>query len=113
MPAPLYTLPWTLAHPHAQRTLRLQEALCQIRFAIGGQAGARVGSELIISGSRDTILRLVRQHHLPDPPMMRIAGVDDWAWNGRTRESTQADQTQYVRSREVRSASASRASSFS
>src|SRR5713101_8651914 len=48
-----------LCRPHAQRTTRLQKALCQLGLALGGQAGAWVGSELGISGSRDTILRLV------------------------------------------------------
>src|SRR5712692_8279383 len=51
----------TLCHPHAQRTKRLQEALRQLGLRGGGQAGADVGSELGISGSRDTILRLVRR----------------------------------------------------
>ncbi|WP_201394499.1 transposase family protein [Ktedonobacter sp. SOSP1-52] len=54
-----------LCHPHAQRTIRLQDALGQLGLVLGGQAGARVGSDLGISGSRDTILRMVRQHPLP------------------------------------------------
>jgi transposase len=49
-----------LCHPHAQRTKRLQEALRQLGLTIGGQTGADMGNELGISGSRDTILRLVR-----------------------------------------------------
>jgi hypothetical protein len=77
-----------LCHPHAQRTIRLQEALSQLGLVVGGQAGARVGNELGINGSRDTILRLVRQHHLPDPPKARIVGVDDWAWKRRQRYGT-------------------------
>jgi hypothetical protein len=43
----------SLCHPHAQRTKRLQEALCQLGLRVGGQAGADVGSELGISGSRE------------------------------------------------------------
>src|SRR5262245_9983733 len=46
-----------LCHPHAQRTKRLQEALCQLGLALGGQAGADMACALGISGSRDTILR--------------------------------------------------------
>src|SRR5215469_9778723 len=49
-----------LCHPHAQRTKRLQEALCRLGLAAGGQAGAEIGSEQGLNGSRDTILRLVR-----------------------------------------------------
>jgi transposase len=77
-----------LCRPHAQRTIRLQKALSQLGLAAGGQAGTRIGSELGISGSRDTILRLVRQHHLPDPPKSRIVGLDDWAWKRRLRYGT-------------------------
>jgi len=50
-----------LCSPHAQRTKRLQEALRQLGLIAGGQAGADLGNELGISGSRDTILRLLRQ----------------------------------------------------
>ena len=77
-----------LCQPHAQRTLRLQEALSQLGLLMGGQAGARVGSKLGINGSRDTILRLVRQHPLPDGPAPRIIGLDDWSWKRRLRYGT-------------------------
>lgn len=77
-----------LCHPHAQCTIRLQEALSQPGLVLGGQAGARLGSELGILGSRDTILRLVRHHPLPDPPAPRRIGLDDWAWKRRLRYGT-------------------------
>src|SRR5260221_1831023 len=72
----------TLCHPHAQRTKRLQEALRQLGLRGGGQAGADVGSELGISGSRDTILRLVRRSPQSAKTEPRIIGLDDW---GATR----------------------------
>jgi len=74
-----------LCRPHAQRTIQLQKALCQLGLAAGGQAGAEIGSEQGLNGSRDTILRLVRRHQLPDPPTSRIVGIDDWAWKRRQR----------------------------
>jgi len=78
----------SLCHPQAQRTKQLQEALCRLGLRVGGQAGADVGSELGISGSRDTILRLVRQA----PPSARaephVIGLDDWAWKRRLRYGT-------------------------
>jgi transposase len=77
-----------LCQPHAQRTKRLQEALSQLGLVVGGQAGARLGSAFGMSGSRDTILRLVRQHHLPDTTEPRIVGVDGWAWKRRRRYGT-------------------------
>ena len=77
-----------LCHPHAQRTKRLQEALRQLGLTIGGQAGADMGSELGISGSRDTILRLVRQSEQPAQPEPHVIGLDDWAWKRRLRYGT-------------------------
>jgi transposase len=77
-----------LCRPHAQRTIQLQKALCQLGLASGGQAGAEIGSEQGFSGSRDTILRLVRRHQLPDPPTSQVVGIDDWAWKRRQRYGT-------------------------
>src|SRR5712692_3177985 len=77
-----------LCRPHAQRTKRLQEALCELGLTIGGQAGADVGSELGISGSRDTILRLVRQSQQPALREPHVIGLDDWAWKRRLRYGT-------------------------
>jgi transposase len=77
-----------LCHPHAQRTKRLQEALRQLGLTIGGQAGADVGGELGISGSRDTILRLVRHSEQLAQPEPHVIGLDDWAWKRRMRYGT-------------------------
>jgi transposase len=77
-----------LCRPHAQRTIRLQEALCQLGRRRGGQAGADAGSVLGISGSRDTILRLVRRDIQPVTSEPRIIGLDDWARRRRQRYGT-------------------------
>jgi transposase len=77
-----------LCHPHAQRTKRLQQALCELGLIIGGQAGADVGSELGISGRRDTILRLVRQSHPSAQSEPHVIGLDDWARKRRLRYGT-------------------------
>src|SRR5690242_7689249 len=71
-----------LCRPHAQRTKRLQEALCKLGLKEGGQAGADMGSELGFSGSRDTILRLVHQSQRPALQEPHVIGLDDW---GATR----------------------------
>jgi transposase len=78
----------TLCHPHAQRTKRLQEALRQLGLRGGGQVGADVGSELGISGSRDTILRVVRRSPQGAKAEPRIIGLDDWARRRRLRYGT-------------------------
>ncbi len=77
-----------LCHPHAQRTKRLQKALCELGLKVGGQAGADVGSELGLSGSRDTILRLVHRSERPVEHSPQVIGLDDWAWKRRLRYGT-------------------------
>lgn len=77
-----------LCHPHAQRTKRLQKALCELGLKEGGQAGADTGSELGFSGSRDTILRLVHQSRRPAGQEPHVIGLDDWAWKRRRRYGT-------------------------
>jgi transposase len=66
----------------------LQEALRHLGLLTGGQTGADLGSELGISGSRDTILRLVRQAEQPARQEPRVIGLDDWAWKRRLRYGT-------------------------
>jgi transposase len=77
-----------LCRPYAQRTTRLQEALCQLGLRVGGQAGADAGSEFGISGSRDTILRLVRLGKQSAHSSPRVIGLDDWAHKRRLRYGT-------------------------
>src|SRR2546421_9712533 len=77
-----------LCHPHAQRTTQLQEALRQLGLRGGGQAGADAASELGISVSRDTILRLLRQSQPSARAEPHVIGLDDWAWKRRLRYGT-------------------------
>src|SRR6266567_1224528 len=77
-----------LCRPHAQRTKRLQETLCLLGLAVGGQAGEDIGCEQGMSGSRDTILRLVRKFELPAAQEPRVIGLDDCAWKRRRRYGT-------------------------
>lgn len=78
----------SLLSSHAKVTTRLQEALCQIGFALGGEAGARLGGQLGFPASPDTILRLVRASTLPPIASPRVIGIDDWAWKRRLRYGT-------------------------
>ncbi len=77
-----------LCHPQAQRTKRLQKALGELGLKVGGQAGADLGSEHGISGSRETSLRLVHQAEPPALPEPHIMGLDAWAWKRRQRCGT-------------------------
>ena len=76
----------TLAPAGAHRTTRQAAALRQLGLLVGGAPGARLGVQLGLVSSRDTLLRLVRQlDRLAPAPTPQILGVDDWALRkGRT-----------------------------
>jgi len=77
-----------LTLPRVTFTLRLQEALREIGFEQGGEAGARLGKKLSYPGSPDTILRLVKRAELPAAASPRVVGLDDWSWKRRLRYGT-------------------------
>jgi transposase len=57
-------------------------------FALGGEAGARLGTQLSIPGSPDTLLRLVKGAPLPAASAPRVVGIDEWSWKRRLRYGT-------------------------
>jgi len=77
-----------LTLPRVKFTLRLQEALRELGFALGGEAGARLGKQLSVKSSPDTILRLVKGAEVPTGPAPRVVGLDDWSWKRRLRYGT-------------------------
>jgi hypothetical protein len=78
----------SLTFPRVKCTLRLQEALPELGFASGGEAGARLGRHRSIASSPDTILRLVKGAELPAFSSPRVVGIDDWSWKRRLRSGT-------------------------
>ena len=78
----------SLALPRVKCTLRLQATLREVGFALGGEAGARLGKYLSIPGSPDTLLRLVKGTPLPAASAPRVVGVDEWSWKRRLRYGT-------------------------
>ncbi len=68
-----------LVVPFARRTRRLAEAQGRTGAALGGEAGARLLSQLSMPASADTVLRLLNRMPLPDQTEPRVIGVDDWA----------------------------------
>jgi transposase len=69
----------TLAPRYARRSMLLTETLQQIGVALGGRPGAHLSGSLRRPVSRTTLLRLVRRLPLPEVPLVRVLGVDDWA----------------------------------
>jgi len=65
--------------PHARRTVRLNEALTLLGFALGGEAGARAAVGLGMAVGPDTLLARVRRAALPERLTPSVLGVDDWA----------------------------------
>ena len=68
-----------VAPAYARQTVRLNEALLVLAFALGGEAGARATHRLSLSVSGDTLLRRMRRFPLPSFTTPRVLGLDDWA----------------------------------
>jgi transposase len=69
-----------LVAPYARRTHRLDQWLCAVGFALGGEAGARLLRTLGLASSAATLLRQVRATPDPDHAMPRSVGIDDWCF---------------------------------
>ena len=68
---------------YARRTLRLNETLTDLAFALGGEAGRRLAEKLGLFISGDTLLRRIRQFASRPDQTPRVLGIDDFAFRKR------------------------------
>ncbi len=68
-----------LVAPAAQRTMRLNAALCELALAFGGEAGARQSERSAMQASGDTLLRRAHAATPPARPTPRVLGIDDFS----------------------------------
>lgn len=68
----------TLTEACARRTNRLRDALLDIGWALGGEAGARLCRKQAVSVCASTLLAQLRRAGIEDFPPPRVLGVDDW-----------------------------------
>lgn len=77
---------------YARKTIRLNQALEVIGFALAAEAGKRVAGKLALDTSPDTLIRKVRQRakeeKVPEETNPEIIGVDDWAFRRSKKYGT-------------------------
>ncbi len=65
---------------YARKTVRLSSALTLLAFSLGGEAGARTAADLNLKASGDTLLRLIHRQTKQTNSIVKVLGVDDFAF---------------------------------
>ena len=69
-----------VVHCYARWTERLGQALLQVGYTLGGEAGARLLAALGMGVSPDVLVRRIRRAAARSTGTPRVLGVDDWAF---------------------------------
>ncbi len=67
------------AHFYSRRTIDLEALLQILAFEMSAESVGRVCAGLKVSGSPDSVLRLIRKNDASQEPEVRVLGMDDWA----------------------------------
>ncbi len=79
-PRRFFAEPLRVAGRSARRTMRLEAIVHHLGVALGGRPAAALAKRLMLPASKDTLLRVVRRHAVRDSSLLRVIGIDDWAW---------------------------------
>lgn len=80
-PRQIFTEPLpNLAQASARRTNRLRDALLEVGWVLGGEAGSRLCHKQAMPIAASTLLGLLRRFAVKEVPTPRVLGVDDWGF---------------------------------
>lgn len=69
-------------------SVRLKDRIEKIAFYAGGNSGARLCRMMNVPVSGSTLIRTIYSHKLPETPVPRVLGIDDWAFKKRLSYGT-------------------------
>ncbi len=69
----------------SRRSSRLECIVHHLGLALGGRPAASFARRLMVPVSNDTLLRVVRRRACQPTKVLKVVGIDDWAWRRNHR----------------------------